>query len=130
MDRAEPAVLGQIATVLRLRRRPESIEAHSLRAWASGPWLRVALHLTLPHYRDLEAAHEVERRMSSTIRAALTRPIELMVHTDPCRPKQRVICRVDACPVRAAEFQLEPSWDTALLTGGPRGRPADPVSRW
>jgi cation diffusion facilitator family transporter len=130
MDRAEPAVLEQIATVLRLQRRPEWIEAHQLRAWSSGPWLHVDLHLTLPRYWDLEAAHEVQRQMSSTIRAALTRPIELMVHTDPCRPEQCVICRVDECPVRAAEFQREPSWDTAMLTGGPSGRAADPVSRW
>ncbi|MFN7966387.1 MAG: cation diffusion facilitator family transporter [Acidobacteriota bacterium] len=130
MDRADPVLLNEIVRILSVHRRDAWIEAHQLRAWTSGDRVHVDLHITLPRYWDLETTHDVQRQMFNMLRGELTRPIELMVHPDPCRPTQCEMCRVDACPVRAAAFTQGSGWDLDSLIGGPHGRTADPLPKW
>lgn len=130
MDRADPTLLQEIASALASERRPGWVEVHQLRAWSGGERVNIDLHLTLPRYWELERTHDEQRRLREQLRERLARPLELLVHVDPCRPTQCALCRVEDCPVRAASFESEPLWDVTILTAGPKGRAAEPVSRW
>lgn len=130
MDRADPVLLREIVAGLGDGRPPEWIEAHQLRAWSSGERVHVDVHLTMPRYWELSATHDAQRAMFHRLRARLGRPLELLVHLDPCQPSQCGLCSVEDCPLRATEVQTPAQWDVAALTGGPSGRQADPLPRW
>ncbi len=130
MDRADPVLLDKIVQILAAHRRADWIEAHQLRSWTSGDRVHVDVHMTFPRYWDLDTMHDAQREIFGLLRGELARPLELLVHPDPCRPTQCGLCRVAECSVRAAAFAQEPEWDLETLTGGPHGRKADLLPKW
>jgi hypothetical protein len=113
---------------LEAKRRPWFIDAHSLRAWRSGPIEHVDLHLVVPRFFDVDRLHQIDEEVESLLLAAAGLPGEAIVHFDPCRPRHCRGCAMDACPVRGAPFaERRPLTlvhatrsDEALDTGAPR----------
>jgi len=104
MDEAEPALLDAIVAALEAKRKPWWIDAHSLRAWRSGPIGHFDLHLVVPRYFDADRLHEIDEDVESVLLAAAGHPGDAIVHFDPCRPRHCRGCAIEPCPVRAAPF--------------------------
>lgn len=127
MDEADPAVLREMVEALERERPPWWIDAHSLRAWRSGPIEHADLHLVVPRYFDADRLHEVDRAVEDVLLAATGRPGEAIVHFDPCRPRHCAGCAVEACAVREAPFvsrrpltlERATRGDEALESGAP-----------
>lgn len=127
MDEADVATLRRMVDALASRRQPWWIDAHSLRAWRSGPVEHVDLHLVVPRYYDADRLHEIDRDVENVLLAGVGRPGEAIVHFDPCRPRYCSGCAMPACPVRDAAlatqrpitFERATRGDEALDTGAP-----------
>lgn len=127
MDEADPDLLGRLVTALETDRAPWCIDAHSLRAWRSGPVQHADLHMVVPRYFDADRLHEIDERIEAAMLAAAGLPGEAIVHFDPCRPRYCRRCAMADCPVRESPFEarrpltLERATrgDEALETGAP-----------
>ncbi|NNL66186.1 MAG: 2-amino-4-hydroxy-6-hydroxymethyldihydropteridine diphosphokinase, partial [Myxococcales bacterium] len=104
MDEAPEPVLEAVVAGLAAGREPAWIDAHGLRAWRSGDFIHVDLHLGVPRYLDADALHEIDERIARIVASAVASPNETIVHFDPCRPRQCPSCRVRDCPIREAAF--------------------------
>jgi cation diffusion facilitator family transporter len=131
MDEAEPALLEAMVAALEAKRKPWWIDAHSLRAWRSGPIGHFDLHLVVPRYFDADRLHEVDEEVEAVLLAASEHPGEAIIHFDPCRPRHCRGCALQACPVRGAPFAVRAPLtlaratrgDEALDDGAPRALP-------
>jgi 2-amino-4-hydroxy-6-hydroxymethyldihydropteridine diphosphokinase len=127
MDEAPEELLATLAAALDARREPSWIDAHSLRAWRSGHFTHVDLHMVVPRYLDVDRLHEVDGRVDETISRTLEGPTEVIVHFDPCRPRFCSTCQMPDCPIREAAFEARKPWsreratrvDESLETGTP-----------
>lgn len=127
MDEADPVALAEMVEALSGQREPSWIDAHSLRAWRSGPVEHVDLHLVVPRYFDADRLHVIGQRVEGVLVGATGRPGEAIVHFDPCRPRHCSGCAVDPCPVRSASLVVQrpitleraTRGDEALDTGAP-----------
>ena len=104
MDEADDELLGRMAQALEEKRPSWMIDVHSLRAWRSGAFQHVDLHVTVPRYYDAERLHRIDGEVTDQLLAAAGRAGDVIVHFDPCRPSECASCVVDACPVRATSF--------------------------
>jgi hypothetical protein len=85
------------------------------------------MHLVVPRYLDVEAVHAIDEDVSEAVDRALEGPTEVIVHFDPCRPRQCPACEKPDCPVRSAPFRRRYPWslqratrtDEELETGEP-----------
>jgi len=104
MDAADHAMLERIADALEESRTPTWVDVHSLRAWRSGDVHHVDLHLVAPRFFSVEDLHRIGDALESGVleRAALTG--EVIVHFDPCRPRDCAGCAFAECPVRGKAF--------------------------
>jgi cation diffusion facilitator family transporter len=127
MDEADPVSLHEMVGALEAQRDPAWIDAHSLRAWRSGPVEHVDLHLVVPRYFDADRLHGIAQDVEDVMLAAAQRVGEAIVHFDPCRPRHCAGCSIDECPVRGAPFvarrpltlERATRGDEALDTGAP-----------
>jgi cation diffusion facilitator family transporter len=132
MDEAVPETLDVMVAALEARREPFWIDAHSLRAWRSGPVEHADLHLVVPRYFDADRLHDIDQQVERVLLGATQRPGEAIVHFDPCRPRHCGGCAMPDCPVRAAAFvarrpltlERATRGDEALDTGAPVLSPA------
>lgn len=108
MDEADPGLLAPICDALESAREDPWIDVHSLRTFRSGAVQHADLHLAVPRYFDADRLHEIGERVRETVLDATRRPGDVIVHFDPCRPRQCPLCRVPECPVRAAPFVRRP----------------------
>ena len=104
MDEADDALLRDMAQALEEKRPPWMIDVHSLRSWRSGAFQHVDLHLTVPRYYDAERLHHIDDEVTDQLLAAAGRAGDVIVHFDPCRPRECAGCVMTDCPVRAAAF--------------------------
>jgi len=133
MDEASDDLLGTLAAALEAHRHPEWIDVHSLRAWRSGNLVHVDMHIVVPRYLDVEAAHAIDEEVSAVVDRAVDGPTEVIVHFDPCRPRLCPACEMPDCPVRESAFRGRRPWsqdratrgDETLETGTPL--PSGPV---
>ena len=129
MDEAPEDLLAALAATLDARREPSWIDAHSLRAWRSGHFTHVDLHLVVPRFLDVDRIHEIDGRVDRVISEALDGPSEVIVHFDPCRPRLCPSCERTDCPIRESGFQARlplsreraTRVDESLETGAPLG---------
>ncbi len=119
MDEAEPALLQRIVQALETARQPAWIDVHNLRAWRSGPRYHVDFHLTLPRYWDLERGHEVSHEIETLIQKTQPTHGDVIIHIDPCLPRDCPFCIVTDCPMRAAAPEGTRPWTVASSIGGP-----------
>lgn len=104
MDEADDALLGPICRALEMRREPSWIDVHSLRTFRSGALQHTDLHLAVPRYFDADRLHRMGDAVERAVLEATGCPGDVIVHFDPCRPRQCPGCGVDPCPVRSAPF--------------------------
>jgi len=104
MDSADRATLARIADALEESRGPSWVDVHSLRAWRSGDVHHVDLHLVAPRFFSVEVLHRIGDGLEQNVleRAALGG--EMIVHFDPCRPRDCPSCAYPECPVRSHAF--------------------------
>jgi divalent metal cation (Fe/Co/Zn/Cd) transporter len=105
MDEADPALLAPVCDALERRREDAWIDVHELRTFRSGAVQHTDLHLAVPRYFDADRLHEISERVREIVLDATGRAGDVIVHFDPCRPRQCPICTMPDCPVRAAPFR-------------------------
>jgi len=132
MDEVDEALLEKIAARLQERRRPWWIDVHTMRVWHSGSEQHADLHLTVPRYYDADRLHDINDELRWGVFGREGSPGDIVIHFDPCRPRQCRHCMVESCPVRGAEPE-EPLLfsvanctreDESLETGLPVGHPS------
>jgi cation diffusion facilitator family transporter len=104
MDEADDELLEKMARALDEKRPSWMIDVHSLRAWRSGAIQHVDLHVTVPRYYDAERLHRIDGEVTDQLLSAAGRAGDVIVHFDPCRPRECPTCVIADCPVRAASF--------------------------
>lgn len=105
MDEADELLLRRIVEALEKHRRPWWIDVHGLRTWRSGALQHTDLHLSVPRYFDADRLHHVSEEVREVVLGATGLPGDVIVHFDPCRPRQCPGCAMEDCPVR--EHPLE-----------------------
>jgi cation diffusion facilitator family transporter len=102
MDASDEEVLGQITGALETDRPQEWIDVHGLRSWSAGALLHADLHLVVPRFLNAEQLHAIHDTIASRIREATGSEGDIVVHFDPCRPRECSSCEMSLCPVREA----------------------------
>jgi cation diffusion facilitator family transporter len=108
MDEADPALLAPICAALEREREPAWIDVHELRSFRSGSVQHTDLHLAVPRYFDADQLHAISDRLRAVVLGATGRAGDVIVHFDPCRPRQCPGCAMSDCPVRSAPFRERP----------------------
>jgi cation diffusion facilitator family transporter len=119
MDEADLALLGPVCEALERRREDAWIDVHELRTFRSGAVHHTDLHLAVPRYFDADRLHGISERVRAVVLEATGRAGDVIVHFDPCRPRQCPICTMPGCPVRSAPFHARTpiSLERALRRG-------------
>ncbi len=102
MDEADPATLERVASTLEAQRAPWWIDVHSLRVRRSGSEVLTDFHLAVPRFYDADQLHEIHDDLYPIMFEATGAPGEMIVHFDPCRPRQCSSCAMEDCPRRSA----------------------------
>jgi divalent metal cation (Fe/Co/Zn/Cd) transporter len=84
MDASDPRLLADICQVLETHRPAEWIDIHQLRAWRSGNFVHIDLHLVLPRHYTLEAAHRQAKAVERLLIDHFAGRAGVLVHMDPC----------------------------------------------
>jgi cation diffusion facilitator family transporter len=129
MDEADESLLDPICSSLERRREPAWIDVHGLRTWRSGAVQHTDLHLSVPRYLDADALHEISDRIRDAVVAGAGRPGDVIVHFDPCRPRQCPICPMADCRVRQAPLRaVEPIGLERAVRGEESLESGEPIS--
>jgi cation diffusion facilitator family transporter len=104
MDSADRATLERIADALEESRTPSWVDVHSLRAWRSGDVHHVDLHLVAPRFFSVEELHRISEALEAGVLERASLGGEVIVHFDPCRPRDCASCAYPECPVRSQPF--------------------------
>lgn len=115
MDRASPQVTAEVLAGLNASRRPEMIRPHKLRLREAGQSVHVDFHMIVPRYLTVRQLHTLEREIHETMIQNMDRPVDLMLHSDPCAPTDCDVCAMPDCPVRSKQQSQTLEWDQALL---------------
>jgi len=105
MDEADPAMLEEVAGVLERERAPWLIDVHSLRMRRSGSAAYTDFHVALPRYFDADRLHDIHDDLFARVLDATGGSGEVIVHFDPCRPRQCTECAMPECPQRSADLE-------------------------
>ena len=116
MDEAPEPLLASLAAGLSARREPAWIDVHSLRAWRSGSFTHVDLHMVVPRYLDVDQLHAIDERVDAVVGGSLAGPTEVIVHFDPCRPRLCPSCEMPGCAIREAPFRERLAWSHGRAT--------------
>lgn len=104
MDAADRGMLERIADALEESRAPTWVDLHSLRAWRSGDVHHVDLHLVAPRFFSVEELHRMGDGLEAGVLERASLAGEVIVHFDPCRPRDCAGCAFAECPVRSQPF--------------------------
>jgi cation diffusion facilitator family transporter len=104
MDAADRAMLERISDALEESRAPTWVDVHSLRAWRSGDVHHVDLHLVAPRFFSVEDLHRIGDALEAGVLERASLAGEVIVHFDPCRPRDCASCAFAECPVRSQPF--------------------------
>lgn len=119
MDRVSPATLAAVVAALATVRRPEMILPHRLRLRETGPQLEADFHLIAPRFLTIEDLHRIELEIGAGLIRSLGRPLDLLIHSDPCADEHCFACEMGNCPVRAEERRASALWRDYVLTADP-----------
>ena len=123
MDRAEPALLEEISTLLEKHRKDNWVGIHKLRAFRSGSIVNVSLHLILPKDFSLEKAHLEVEEVEAVIEGYFEGRATVLVHLDPCSDPDCPVCRRYACELRRHEKSDPTPWNVEALISQRPGSP-------
>ena len=115
MDRAEPALLQEISSLLEKHRKDNWVGIHELRAFRSGSIVNVSLHLILPRGFSLSEAHLEAEEIEAVIEGYFEGRATVLVHLDPCADPDCPVCRRYACELRGSEKSDPTPWNVETL---------------
>lgn len=118
MDEADGEILHRIVEGIERVRPDWCIDVHGLRCWRSGALQHVDLHVAVPRYLTVEAVHNHGDDLEQTILTAMEAAGDVLIHFDPCRPRQCAGCAMHECPVREAQFEGRRSLTIGVATRG------------
>ncbi|EFK06097.1 cation diffusion facilitator family transporter [delta proteobacterium NaphS2] len=123
MDKAEPALLKEISALLKKHRKNIWAGIHELKAFRSGNFINVSLHLILPRDFTLEEAHRESEVVEMVIRDHFKGRASVLVHTDPCADPDCPACRRHTCELRKKMETGVSTWTAETLISERRGKP-------
>jgi len=115
MDAADPEFLKSIADLIIKHRKDVWIDIHQLRAWRSGNFAHIDLHLILPQELSLEESHRESKALEKIIVDHFKGKASVLIHTDPCEDPDCPTCRRHLCRIRAENLTNTVSWDLETL---------------
>jgi cation diffusion facilitator family transporter len=126
MDTSDPDLLDRIVHLLAQNQRPDWIDIHQLRAWRSGAMIHIDLHLVLPEQMLLNKAHEEAKILETMLVDEFAGNAGVLVHMDPCNPRECPICGQNACGRRKlAQNAAEVVWNRERLVRSSAHLPQD-----
>ena len=84
MDASDPHLLDEISRLLETHRQGVWIDIHQLRAWRSGNFVHIDLHLVLPRDYLLDDAHDQAKSLEKLLIDHFEGNAGVLVHMDPC----------------------------------------------
>ena len=84
MDASDPKLLDEISRLLENHRKEVWIDIHQLRAWRSGNFVHIDLHLVLPRDYLLDDAHAQAKALELLLIDHFEGNAGVLVHMDPC----------------------------------------------
>ena len=123
MDRAEPALLEEISSLLEKHRKDNWVGIHQLRAFRSGSIVNISLHLILPRDFSLEDGHLEAEEVEAVIEGYFEGRANVLVHLDPCSDPDCPVCRRYACELRNREKSDPTPWNMETLITQRPGSP-------
>lgn len=116
MHASDPELLDSISRLLETHRKPLWIDVHQLRAWRSGSFVHIDLHLVLPRQYLLDEAHAEARALEQLLIRHFEGNAGVLVHMDPCEDSECPACRQYRCSLRARASVESPAWNRHSLT--------------
>jgi cation diffusion facilitator family transporter len=110
MDKTDFDLLENIASILWKNKVPKWINIHNLKLVKYGDIHHIECDLTLPWYITIEEGHRETDLMRNLIMKESSETIDLIVHTDPCKPGNCRFCSLLACAERKSQFENQPVW--------------------
>jgi len=123
MDAAEPALLEEICDLLEKHRKDNWVGIHELKAFRSGSFLNVSLHLILPRDYTLAQAHTEAETVETVIGDFFRGRASVLVHPDPCADPDCPPCRRHACELREKKPSAPSPWTAETLIAERPGAP-------
>jgi len=102
MDEVDQEFISRTTQLLNQQRQAEWIDIHRMRCWKSGEITHLDFHVTLPYYLDIIQSHKIEKGMQKLFAEMSEKPIQLLVHQDPCVSTCCSFCGISNCEVRQA----------------------------
>ncbi|MGA6924945.1 MAG: cation diffusion facilitator family transporter [Desulfosarcina sp.] len=84
MHASDPVLLDDISRLLEQHRDPLWIDVHQLRAWRSGNFVHIDLHLVLPNSYRLDDAHLRAKALERLLIDHFQGNADVLIHMDPC----------------------------------------------
>ena len=125
MDASDPALLDEISRLLDTNRRDMWIDIHQLRAWRSGNFVHIDLHLVLPRDALLDDAHAQAKALEKLLINHFEGNAGVLVHMDPCESPECPQCQQYRCLLRTGVASGTEAWDRLRLTARKAGPDAD-----
>ena len=116
MDASDPELLDTISRILERHRKPDWIDVHQLRAWRSGSFVHIDLHLVLPRQYRLDRAHADAKAIEDLLINHFGGNAEVLVHMDPCESDDCPVCRQYRCQQRSVLLSGTTRWDRESVT--------------
>ena len=117
MDASDPRLLDEISALLESHREAVWIDIHQLRAWRSGTFVHIDLHLVLPRDYFLDDAHTQAKKVEQLLIDHFEGNAGVLVHMDPCESPECSVCRQHRCDLRAIHPAVDAIvWDRDRLT--------------
>ncbi len=108
MDASDPKLLDEISRLLERHRKEVWIDIHQLRAWRSGNFVHIDLHLVLPRDYLLDHAHTQAKAVEQLLIDHFEGSAGVLVHMDPCgtiTSDDKAVSCWDNCSERPAAGQ-------------------------
>lgn len=125
MDASDPDLLDEISGLLERHRKSVWIDIHQLRAWRSGNFVHIDLHLVLPRDLILENAHGEAQIVERMLVDHFEGNAGVLVHMDPCKDPECTVCAQYRCNLRSGESGAPVPWGRKRLTDRKNGSETD-----
>jgi len=123
MDKAEPELLEEISSLLEKHRKDNWVGIHELRAFRSGSFVNVSLHLILPRNFTLADGHIEAEEVEAVIEGHFEGRAKVLVHLDACADPDCPVCRRYDCEMGPERQPDTISWSAEMLITQRPGAP-------
>lgn len=110
MDEADEELVKTIIGAIKEHRRENWIDIHNLRVVNYAGFFHIDLHMTVPRYFTVDAAHVELDAVTDVLKSHFDGKVEFSIHTDGCIQAQCGICDKADCPVRSQAFDRKLDW--------------------